>query len=49
MKMQQPRKARNRDKVDLLFEIANILSKKPARKIGWKIKKKPTFWTQTWT
>ena len=30
-------------KVDFLFERANILSKKPALKIGSKIKKKLTF------
>ena len=43
MKIQQPKKPEIRTKVDFLFERANILSKKPARKIGQKIKKKPTF------
>ena len=43
MKMQQPKEPKTRTKVDFLFERANILSKKPARKIGSKIKKKPTF------
>ena len=32
-----------RKKVDYLFERANILSKKPARKIGSKIKKSQPF------
>ena len=43
MKIQQPKKPEIRTKVDFLFERANILSKKPARKIGQKIKKKQTF------
>ena len=43
MKIKQPKKPETRTKVGFLFEIANILSKKPARKIGLKIKKKPTF------
>ena len=41
--MQQPKKPEIRTKVDFLFERANIFSKKPARKIGQKIKKKPTL------
>ena len=43
MKIQQPKKPEIRTKVNFLFERANILLKKPARKIGQKIKKKPTF------
>ena len=43
MKIQQPKKPEIRTKVDFLFERANILLKKQARKIGQKIKKKPTF------
>ena len=44
MKIQQLKKPEIRTKVDFLFERVNILSKKPARKIGKKkIKKKPTF------
>ena len=43
MKIQQAKKPETKTKVDFLFERANILSKKPARKIGSKIKKKPTF------
>ena len=43
MKIQQPKKPEIMTKVDFLFERANILSKKPARKIGQKIKRKPTF------
>ena len=34
--------------MNFLFERANILSKKPARKIGQKIKKKPTFQHKPW-
>ena len=34
VKIQQPKKPETRTKVDFLFERANILSKKPARKIG---------------
>ena len=41
--VQRPKKSGTRTKVDFLFERANILSKKPARKIGTRIKKKPTF------
>ena len=38
------KKARNKDMVDFLFEESiNILPKRPARTIGSKIKKKPTF------
>ena len=37
-----------RTKVDFSFERANILSKKPARKIGRKIRKKPTFEDKPW-
>ena len=48
MKIQQPQKPQTRTKVDVLFERANILSKKPARKIGSKIKKKPTFLGKLW-
>ena len=48
MKIQQPKKPEIRTKVDFLFERANILSKKPARKIGQKIKKKPTFEDKPW-
>ena len=40
MEIQQPE---TRTKVNFLFDRANILSKKPAHKIGSKIKKKPTF------
>ena len=36
VKIQQPKKPETGTKVDFLFEIANILSKKPARKIGSK-------------
>ena len=43
MKIQLPKKPEIRTKGDSLFERANILSKKPARKIGQKIKKKPSF------
>ena len=43
MKIQQPENPEIWTKVDFLFERANILSKKPAHKIGQKIKKKPTF------
>ena len=43
MKIQQPKKPETRTKVDFLLEKANILSKKPAHKIGQKIKKKQTF------
>ena len=43
VKIQQPKKPETRTKVDFFFERANILSKKPARKIGYNIKKKPTF------
>ena len=43
MKIQQPKKPETRTKMGFLFERANILSKKPARKIGKKIEKKPTF------
>ena len=32
-----------RIKVNFLFDRANIFSKKPAHKIGSKIKKRPTF------
>ena len=48
MKIQQPKNPEIRTKVDFLFERANILSKKPARKIGQKIKKKPTFEDKPW-
>ena len=34
VKIQQPKKPETRTEVDFLFERANILSKKPARKIG---------------
>ena len=34
VKIQQLKKPETRTKVDFLFERANILSKKPARKIG---------------
>ena len=34
VKIQQPKKPETRTKVDFLVERANILSKKPARKIG---------------
>ena len=34
VKIQQPKKPEKRTKVDFLFERANILSEKPARKIG---------------
>ena len=37
------KKPETRTKVDFLFERVNILSKMPARKIGSKIKEKPTF------
>ena len=37
-----------RTKVNFLFERANILSRKPARKTGSKIKKKPAFWDKPW-
>ena len=43
MKIQQSKKPETGTKVDFLFERAKILSKKPARKIGQKFKKKPTF------
>ena len=39
---QQP-KTSNKDKSGFLFERANVLSKKPARKIGSKSKNKPVF------
>ena len=39
MTIQQPKKPETRTKVDFLFERANILSKKPARKIGKKLRK----------
>ena len=42
------KKHERRRNVDFLFERANILSKKPARKICSKIKKKPTFWDKPW-
>ena len=42
-KIQPPKKAKTRTKVDFLFERANIFFKKPARKLGSKIKKKSTF------
>ena len=46
MKLQWPKMPETRTKVEFLFEKANILSKKPARKIGSKSKKKPiTFET----
>ena len=41
--MQQPKKPEKRTKVNFLFERANILSKKQARKIGSKIEEKPNF------
>ena len=44
MKIQLPKKPETRTKVDFLLERANILSKKPTRKIGSDVKKKPTFW-----
>ena len=43
VKIPQPKKPDTRTKVDPLFEKANFLSTKPARKIGSKIEKKPTF------
>ena len=45
MKIQQPKKPETRTEVDFLFERANVLSKKPVRKIDSKIKKKPTVET----
>ena len=39
----QPKKPKARTKVDFLFERANILSEKPARKIDPKSQKKATF------
>ena len=45
MEKQHQKKPETRTEVDFLFERANILSKKPARKIGSKIKKIPTFET----
>ena len=43
MEIQQPKKPETRTKVNFLFDRANISSKKPAHKIGSKIKKIPTF------
>ena len=37
------KKPETRIRVDFLIERANILSKKPARKIGLKTEKKPTL------
>ena len=37
-----------KDKDGFLFERANILSKNPARKMGTKIKKEPTFSNKPW-
>ena len=41
----QPKKPETRIEVDFLFERANILSKKPARKIGSKLRKGQLFET----
>ena len=43
MKMQLPKQPETRTKVDFLIERANILAKKPARKIGLKIRKSKLF------
>ena len=48
VKIKQPKKPETRTKVDFLFERAIIMSKKPARKIGSKIIKKPIFWDESW-
>ena len=45
MKIQQPKKPETRTKVDFWFERAGILSTKPARKIGPKVKNKQLFET----
>ena len=37
------KKPETRTKVDFLFERANIVSKKPARRIGSKTKEKATY------
>ena len=43
VKIEQSKKLESGTKVDFLFERANILSKRPAGKIGSKIRRKPTF------
>ena len=43
------KKPETKTEVDFSFERVNILSKKPACKIGLKIKKKANFFRQTLT